>query len=104
VVNRSVTEFVRAQSPSDTWQVVSEGRTYHVQTVLVLDMVALVKVLNLYNVYNNKMMWKCCWCLCLKELLSDMSVGSWPLRTEEDWAQKERLFTTTVHYPAVRRR
>ena len=74
----------------------AEGRTYHVWTVLVLDMAALVKVLNLYDVYNTKTTWKCCWCLCSKELLGDMSIDAWPLRTREDWAEKERLFHTTV--------
>lgn len=73
-------------------QITVEGKTYSVRTLVVADMAALVKILNLYDVFNNKTTWKCCWCLCSNDKIGDMEVPSWPFRSETDWQQKETLW------------
>jgi len=61
------------------------GRLYDLELVLVCDMKALTRVLNLYTCYHPKATWKCPWCLVHKDKLHNFDLDEWPLRKKEDW-------------------
>lgn len=54
--------------------------TYTIEPFLVCDMKCLVRLLGLYDVFNPNSYWKCAWCHCNQQNISDFSIESWNLR------------------------
>jgi len=64
-------------------------RTYRLKVILTVDMVALARLLHLYNVYAPKTIWKCCWCCCSRETIADLSAYECCFRDDRRWREKE---------------
>jgi hypothetical protein len=57
---------------------------YSIEPILVCDLVALVKILGLYNVFHPKSKWKCPWCLVCADSIWDFEKPHWELRKYEE--------------------
>ncbi len=58
-------------------QITVDNITYNIVPFLVCDMKCLVRILGLYNVFSPNAVWKCCWCLCDKDHISDFRISRW---------------------------
>ncbi len=67
----------------------ADRKMYLLRVLLTVDMALLVRLLGLYDVWNWKTKWKCCWCECGDDGIGDLEIEEWPFRSEEKWTRLE---------------